>query len=171
MTIALTDDKKAKVKANCQALLPKPNTTITELARLIGMLVSCLPGVQFGKLHHRNLEIEKNLALRKHKGNYEAQLALSSTAKDELTWWIENVDKAFNPISHGNPVIELRTDASKKEWGVYLDGDTTQGLWSVSESQLHINELELKAVHFAVQAFGERLKNKHVKYFVTIQSQ
>ena len=46
---------------------------------------------------------------------------------------------------------------------MYLDGDTTQGLWSVSESQLHINELELKAVHFAVQAFGDRLQNKHVK--------
>ena len=35
--------------------------------------------------------------------------------------------------------------------------------WSFSESQLHINELELKAVHFAVQAFGDRLQNKHVK--------
>ena len=46
---------------------------------------------------------------------------------------------------------------------MYLDGDTTQGFWSASESQLHINELELKAVHFAVQAFGDRLKNKHVK--------
>ena len=163
MTIALTDDKKAKVKVNCQALLPKPNATITKLAQLVAMLVSCLLAVQFGKLHYRNLEIEKNLALRKHKGNYEAQLTLSLSAKDELTWWIENVDKAFNPILHGNPVIELRTDASKKGWGVYLDGDTTQGLWSVSESQLHISELELKAVHFAVRAFGERLKNKHVK--------
>ena len=163
MTITLTDDKKAKVKAYCKVLLPKTNTTITELAQLVGTLVSCLPGVKFGKLQYRNLEIEKNLALGKHKGNYEAQLTLSSSAKDELTWWIKNVDKAFNPISHGNPVIKLRTDASKKGWGVYLDGDTTQGLWSVSESQLHINELELKAVHFAVQAFGERLKNKHVK--------
>ena len=162
MTIALTEDKKAKVKANCKALLPQTNTTITELAQLVGTLVSCLPEVQFGKLHYRNLEIEKNMALRKHKGNYEAQLTLSSSAKDELTWWIENVDKALNPISHGNPTIEFRTDASKKG-GMYIDGDTTQGLWSVSESQLHINELELEAVHFAVQAFGDRLQNKHVK--------
>lgn len=91
------------------------------------------------------------MALRKHKGNYEARLTLSSSAKGELSWWIENVDKAFNPISHRNPVLELRTDASKRGWGVYLDGDTTQGLWSVSESQLHINELELNAVHFAVR--------------------
>ena len=46
---------------------------------------------------------------------------------------------------------------------MYLDGETTQGLWSVLESQLHINELELKAVHFAAQAFGQRFKKKHVK--------
>ena len=114
------------------------------------MLVSCLPGVQFGKRHYRNLEIEKNLALREHKGNYKARVTLSSSAKDELTWWIENVEKAFNPISHGDPVIELRTDPSKKGWGVYLDGDTTTTLydWSVSETQLHINELELCCAGF-----------------------
>ena len=163
MTITLPDDKKAKVKSICKQLLFKSHPTITELAQLVGTLVSCLPGIQFGQLYYRNLEIEKNLALRKHKGHYEAHLTLSSSAKDELSWWLENVGKAFNPISHGNPVLELRTDASKKGWGVYLDGDTTQGLWSISESQLHINELELTAVHFAVQAFGDRLKNKHVK--------
>ena len=50
MTIAFTEDKKAKVKANCKALLPQTNTTVTELAQLVGTLVSCLPGVQFGKL-------------------------------------------------------------------------------------------------------------------------
>jgi len=54
------------------------------------------------------------------------------SAKDELIW-TENVNKVFNPISHGNPVIELRTNASKKGWGMCLDGDTTQALWSVSE--------------------------------------
>jgi len=38
------------------------------------------------------------------------------------------VDNAFNPISQANLVIELRTGASKKGWGVYLDGDTTEGM-------------------------------------------
>ena len=28
---------------------------------------------------------------------------------------------------------------------------------------MHINELELKAIHFALQAFGERLNNKLLK--------
>lgn len=52
MTITLTDDKKVKVKANCTAMQHKHETTITELAQLVGTLVSNLPGVQFGKLHH-----------------------------------------------------------------------------------------------------------------------
>lgn len=73
------------------------------------------------------------------------------------------MDKVFNPISHGNPVTEIRTDASKRGWGAYLEGDTTQGLWPATESQFHINELELMAIQFALQAFTERLSNKHVK--------
>ena len=40
------------------------------------------------------------MALRKHKGNYEAQLTLSSCAKVDLIWWIENVDKAFKIQFH-----------------------------------------------------------------------
>ena len=75
------------------------------------------------------------------------------------------MDKAFNPISHGNPVIETRTDASKKGWGAYFDGDITQGLWSGTESQLHINELELKAVHIALQVLIISMS----KYFAITQ--
>ena len=45
---------------------------------------------------------------------------------------------------------------------MYLDGDTTKGLWSVLESQLHVNELKLKAVHFPVQAFGNSITVAYV---------
>ena len=42
ITIILTDDKKAKVKSICKKLLLKSHSTITELAQLVGTLVSCL---------------------------------------------------------------------------------------------------------------------------------
>ncbi|KXJ08195.1 hypothetical protein AC249_AIPGENE23498 [Exaiptasia diaphana] len=88
--------------------------SITELAQLIGILVSSLPGVQFGKLHYREVEIEKNSAVRENKGNFDSKTSLSAFAKAELAWWVENGDQAFNPVSHGNPSIEIRTDASKR---------------------------------------------------------
>jgi hypothetical protein len=62
-----------------------------------------LPGAQLRKLHYRQLEIEKNIALKANKVNYKALLSLSPKAKTELTWWNVNVDQVFNPISHGNP--------------------------------------------------------------------
>lgn len=44
MTITLTDDKKAEVKSICNAIIAtQSHSTITELAQLVGTLVSCLP--------------------------------------------------------------------------------------------------------------------------------
>ena len=88
MTITLTDDKKAKVKANCTARQHKYETTITELPQLVSTLVSSLLGVQFGKPHYRKLEIEKNVALKEKclKGNYEALISLSPSVKQDLAW-------------------------------------------------------------------------------------
>ena len=62
----------------------KHETTIIKLAQLVGILVSSLPRVEFGKLHYGNLEIEKNLTLKEHKGNYEALISLSPRAKEDL---------------------------------------------------------------------------------------
>lgn len=55
-----------------------------DLAQLVGTLVSTLPGVQFRRLHYRKLEIEKNLALREHKGNYEAVIPLPQAQEQKL---------------------------------------------------------------------------------------
>ena len=160
MTITLNEQKKAKMKASYQAV-QHYETSITELIQLIVTLVSNMPGMQCGRLHYRNLEIERTYYPR---GKIRASMRLSyPCTQEELVWWIENVDKSFNVISHGKPVIEIRTDASKKGWRVYLNGDATQGLWSGTESQLRANEIELKAILFALLAFGERPKNRHVK--------
>ena len=38
----------------------------------MGLLVSSLPGVQFGELHYRHLEQNNILALQTNKGDYDA---------------------------------------------------------------------------------------------------
>ena len=165
MIITLTPEKKEKVKSACLQIAKQSEVKVVDLAQVIGTLVSSLPGVQFGCLYYRQLEIEKNLALKANSGNFEALLFLSPKAHSELTWWINNVDQAFNPISHGNPEVEIKTDASKTGWGVHFGNNSSQGLWSTTESQLHINELELKAVYFALKAFADLLDHRHVKVF------
>ena len=49
--------------------------------------------------------------------------------------------------------LQIFTDASKKGWGAHLDEHTARGTWSLPESKLHINHLELKAVFLALKEF------------------
>ena len=52
----------------------------------------------------------------------------------------------ITPTKHA---LQIFTDASKEGWGAHLNERTARGTWSVPESKLHINHLELKAVFLA----------------------
>jgi hypothetical protein len=56
--------------------------TIREVAQVIRLIVSSLPGA---KLHYRNLEKNKIIALQKSRGNYDAPMKLSTDSKAELS--------------------------------------------------------------------------------------
>ena len=49
----------------------------------------------------------------------------------------------LHPLKHA---LQLFTEASKQGWGAHLNYHTARGTWSLPESKLHINYLELKAV-------------------------
>jgi len=120
--------------------------TIREVAQVIGLIVSSLPGVMFGELHYRNLEKNKILALQDSRGNYDGPMILSKESMSELIWWVKNIDSAFKNIILSNPDLTLTTDASNMGWGAVYEHKKTGGLWSLAEQQFHINHLEMKAV-------------------------
>ena len=72
------------MKEACQKLLQSPQPTIREVARVIGMLTASSPGVMFGPLHYRHLDMDKTVALKLRNGNYSKTMTLSDEAKHEL---------------------------------------------------------------------------------------
>ena len=72
MQVTLTPKKITHIVNECQHVLSKTSLTIRELASLIGSLVATFPGVQFGPLHYRTLEHDKNHALRRASYNFDA---------------------------------------------------------------------------------------------------
>ena len=105
MTVQLTANRKEKLKNSCLKLVSKDQCTIQNLAEVIGLIVSSLPGVEYGPLHYRTLERDKTYALREHKGNFGASMTLSQSSKAELNWWIVNVDTSSQLISRGEPEL------------------------------------------------------------------
>ena len=64
----------------------------------------------------------------------------------------------YTPVTRSKPTITVTSDASKKGWGAECNGVVTGGLWTMEESKLHINLLELKAALFALKTFCKNTK-------------
>ena len=62
----------------------------------------------------------------------------------------------YTPIKHA---LQIFTDVSKEGWGAHLNDHTARGSWSLPESKLHINYLELKAVFLALKEFQDLCPN------------
>ncbi len=113
MQVTLTPKKVSKLVKQCYSVLGKKELTIRELASLIGSLVSTFPGVEFGPLHYRTLEHDKNFALKRSRGNFDAPVTLSFDSINDLDWWIKSLPTAFKTIDHKAPELILNTDASQ----------------------------------------------------------
>ena len=101
---------------------------------------------------YRQLEIEKFIALKNSGWNFESDMTLSETAKDDIVWWIHHAQTSERKINHGQVTRELRTDVSTHGWGAFSEGVSAVGRWSPQEAQLHINALELLAVFLGLKA-------------------
>jgi hypothetical protein len=163
MTVSIIKRKLVKLQALAATVTNNDFPTIREVACLIGFMVSCIPGVEFAELFYIQLEVEKSEALKKARGNFEAVMKLSDIALGDIQWWLSNAILSKRHINHGPIDLELATDASKQGWGASLDNLVTGGRWSLSESLLHINVLELKAVLLGLQSLCKEKKDCHIK--------
>lgn len=167
MSVKLTPSKIENLKALLSDTITRAHhIRIKSIAKVIGHMISSLPGVQFGPLHYRYLEMEKIYALKLSKGNFDDFMSVSSEGLSDLNWWLRNLDISYNVITHPPVDIVISSDASLKGWGAVCKEETTGGRWTPSEAEYHINVLELMAAYFAIKCFYNSLKNKHVKIMV-----
>ncbi len=163
MTISPTPHKVEKTLNACSWLLSNNSPTITQVAEVIGILISNFPGVNYGPLHYRALELCKINALKQSKGDYTAKMVLSAPAREELAWWIENIATASKPVQCLNPALVIQSDASNDGWGAVRDNISTGGRWTDCEQQEHINVLELQAAFFALKSLCSQESDLHIQ--------
>ena len=158
MTVTLTLEKKKKIKSLGLGLLQSKNITIRMLSSFIGNLTASFEAVPEGRLYYRHLEWCKSLSLELNNRNFDAPCFLSVQGREEITWWVENVENSFAYIQD-IPDVEktIYTDASKHLGGGWGASDEVHGeingRWSMEEQELNINCLELKAIKLALKSF------------------
>jgi hypothetical protein len=91
MTVTLPKEKVDRIKDECLRLQKKNKTSIREVSRITGILVSSFSAIDYGILHYRILEKEKMYALKKSFGNYDTYINVTNNMKSELKWWSDNI--------------------------------------------------------------------------------
>ena len=93
----------------------------------------------------------------------EKVIPIPRSLHPHLQWWLQEdnvlTGQPLHPIKHA---LRIFTDASKEGWGAHLNECTTRGSWSLPESKLHINYLELKAVFLPLKEFQDLCTDKIV---------
>ncbi|KAJ8915276.1 hypothetical protein NQ315_014784 [Exocentrus adspersus] len=139
--------------------LLKEYCTVQEFSQLIGLLTAACPAVAYGWVYCKKLERTKYLALIVNKNDYAATMKIPRYAKDDLSWWVSTIPRAFNPIRSFKFHMEIFSDASLSGWGAACNNQTTHGLWNQEERKGHINKLELTAVWLALCSLANKANN------------
>ena len=70
MLVTLTNRKAVKILQLYQTFsVPNKQLTICEIASFLGTLIFSFPGVEFGPLHYRHIEVDKERNLKLNQGN------------------------------------------------------------------------------------------------------
>ena len=102
MTVSITKEKYEKLSGQALHILNNTDYSIRDVSRLIGIMVACCTGVEYGELFCKQLEIEKITALRINNGDFDCTMVISKNAKADVEWWLENArkEKSHTAVSH-----------------------------------------------------------------------
>ena len=120
---------------------------------LIGLLTATEKQVHLGRLHMRPIQwhLKRNWRIPE---SLHKRIPLPRSLHPHLQWWLQEdnvlTGQPLHPLQHA---LQIFTDASKEGWGAHLNEHIARGSWSLPESKLHINYLELKAVFLALKEF------------------
>ena len=150
-----TPDRWQSLQDTITRILSSPACPVRQFMSLIGLLTATEKLVHLGRLHMRPIQwhLKNNWQVPE---SLEKVIPIPRSLHPHLRWWLQEdnvlTGQPLHPIKHA---LQIFTDASKEGWGAHLNECTERGLWSLPESNLHINYLELKAVLLALKEFRD----------------
>ena len=138
-----------------QTILSGPVCPVWQFMSHIGLLTATEKQVHIGRLHMRPIQwhLKNNWRVSE---SLEKVILVPRSLLPHLKWWLEERNvlpgQPLHPLKHA---LQIFTDASKEWWDAHLTKCTAKGTWSLPESKLHINHLELKAVFLVLKEFQD----------------
>ena len=157
-----TEERWQALTDKIRSMMSDPVCPVRKFMSLIGLVTVTEKQVHLGRLHMRPIQwhLKNNWMVPE---SLEKVIPVPKSLHPHLRWWLEEsnvlLGQPLHPLKHA---LQIFTDASNEGWGAHLDDHTARGTWSLPESKLHKNHLELKAVFLALKEFRTLVCNKTV---------
>ena len=157
-----TEERWQTLTDKIRSIMSDPVCPVRQFMSPIGLLTATEKQVHLGRLHMRPIQwhLKNNWRVPE---SLDKVIPVPKSLHPHLRWWPEESSvlpgQPLHPLKYA---LQIFTDASKEGWGAHLDEHTARGTWSLPESKLHINHLELEAVFLALKEFRTLCYNKTV---------
>ena len=139
------------------------NPTAQKFLHLLGLMASCIEVIPNARLFMRPIQLHLLQFGRPITRDLQAKIPVNKHLLNHLKWWQNQDNLLIGKSFCQTPSTKVVTTvASKKGYGGHLENLNCQGFWSETERKLHINHLELKAVHLTIQRFLPQLRGQNV---------
>ncbi|XP_044151545.1 nuclear pore complex protein Nup155 [Bufo gargarizans] len=156
--VFLPPEKVSSLQAGVHLLRRPSSLTIRTCMRVLGRMVASFEAIPYSQFHSRDLQMFILSRWDKSPEGLDRLVRLPPQIRLDLSWWLlprtVSLGQSFLPPSWR----VITTDASLSGWGAVFESLTVQGLWSVQESSLQINVLELRAIFLALSHWTSRLR-------------
>ncbi|CAJ0936025.1 unnamed protein product [Ranitomeya imitator] len=161
--VFLPKDKRSTL---CRDILllqgPRP-PSLRSAMKVLGRMVATLEAIPFAQFHSRPLQQAILSQWDRSVFSLDRPIRLSFRVKRSLNWWLTSPlisqGRSFLPV-HWQVVT---TDASLIGWGAVFRHLTVQGRWSLQESALPINVLEIRAIFLSLRHWERILRGLPVR--------
>jgi hypothetical protein len=94
LSLALPSDKVLSMLEMCRRSLSKGVVSLHDLSSLIGSFSWAIPTIPFAQAHYRHLQRLYIYHSKSFSYDLSRYVALSSSARDDIRWWLENLSSS-----------------------------------------------------------------------------
>ena len=163
--VRVPQDRVLKILETVRQFSQKYSVSARDFLSLLGQLGAAADFVMLGRLHLRPLQMSLLNQLRPHKFPLNHQIDVTTEILHHLKWWQrEDLFLQGVPLKIDSPSHFIFTDASHSGWGGHVEpeGLLFHGVWTESQSRLHINILEMKAISLSLTQALHTVRNTTV---------
>jgi hypothetical protein len=161
--VAPADHLILKTMSNASQIQDQELISPRQLSQFLGLINFLADFILHERLRMRPIQHWLLHRWKAHLEDLDVTFPVDVDLRNAMLPWKDQVRISSGiPLVSSPPQFRLFTDSSKTGWGALLNDMEVKGVWSGVDRNIHINQLEMKAILLALTHFQSFIRNQTI---------